>query len=293
MSEEELPLGQIPPGDTNSAEFQQWCADLQSTVVSLQDDQSKAKEVIADLELKLEAEEAVPHEWKKPGLKHLFNIANQCLRALKVASAAIKDNKPSKASGAVEQAMAILTDRIKMLKIADTSIGGYDTVNAYRAVPVVEDSDDDRKLKKAEKAAKEKLGTRSAEKKSKGYRPRSRYPQYQRDQYHGYRSIGSFWNKNPWTQGAVVPDRRTPQARDLCFRCGARGHWSDACPESAGSQVTGYSVSIFIDVSSVKSFNMLIAMFSVISKHFYCMPAFRLAISRPAQSYTNIVTTWQ
>ena len=241
-SNEEIPLGQAPPNNPNSAEFQQWCTELQQTVVSLQDDQSKAKEVIVDLELKLEAVEAAPHNWKKPGLKHQFELANQCVKALKIALAAIKDNKPVKATSAIEQAMSLLTDRIKTLKIADTSVGEWDTVNAYRAVPVAKDSDDDRKLKKAEKVAKERMATRSAEKKAK-FRPRSRFSHSPRDQYRNYRSIGSFRNKNPWTQGAVVPDRRTPQPKDLCFRCSGRGHWADSCPESASHQFTGHAVS--------------------------------------------------
>ena len=85
ISEEELQLGQAPPNDLASPDILQWCAALQSTVVELQEEQSKSKEIIADLELKLEVAEAVPHKWKKPGLKHQYDITNRCVILLKVA----------------------------------------------------------------------------------------------------------------------------------------------------------------------------------------------------------------
>ena len=136
-----------------------------------------------------------------------------------------------------QQASALLLDGIKMLKIADTWAGSWKTVNAYRAVAVAEDSDDDRRLKKAEKIAKEHQATRSADRKTKAHRQRTRFQPYPRDQYQGYRSISSFRNKNPWSQRKVIPDRRTPQAKDLCFWCGGRGHWADSCPAPDSTMV--------------------------------------------------------
>ena len=108
---------------------------------------------------------------EKTGLKHQYDILAKVLRSVK---AALKDNKVEKSQGHLEEATCALADRVKMLKIADTSMGGWDTVNAYRAVPVADDNDDDRKLKKAEKLAKEKMATKVADQKPRGY-PRDTY----------------------------------------------------------------------------------------------------------------------
>ena len=52
----------------------------------------------------------------------------------------LKDNKLEKTKVLLDDTVSALADRIKMLKIADTSVGGWDTVNAYRAVPVADET---------------------------------------------------------------------------------------------------------------------------------------------------------
>ena len=212
-------------------------------MAALQQQSVVAKETIAGLELKVDQTDAEVHEWKKPGLKFQFEVAQKCVVFLHNATLAASEGKHDKVVDLVEKALDTLKERIKMLKIADSSAGGWDTINAYKAVPVADDSDDDRKLKKAEKIAKEKHAAKGADKRKHGYRSRGRYmPYHQCDSYRGFRSVGSYKNKNPWNCNTFVPDRRGAGPRDVCFRCGVRGHWADSCPENGGTQqITGNS----------------------------------------------------
>ena len=238
MSEEEVPRPEpAEVGAMNLAGFQTWCEELQGQVAALQQQSVVAKETIAGLELKVDQSDGEAHEWKKPGLKFQFDVAQKCVVLLRNTLLASSEGKAEKVIELVEKALDMIKERIKMLKIADSSAGGWDTVNAYKAVPVADDSDDDRKLKKAKKIAKQKQASKVVDKRQKGFRPRGRYLSYQhRDSYGGFRSVGSYKNKNPWGSNTFVPDGRGAGPRDVCFRCGVRGHWADACPENSGTQ---------------------------------------------------------
>ena len=183
MSEEEgHSSGVSETGPMNLAGFQTWCEELQGQVATLQQQSVVAKETIAGLELKVDQTEGEVHEWKKPGLKFQFDVAQNCVVLLRNAVLAASEGKHDKVVELVEKALDTLKERIKMLKIADSSAGGWDTVNAYKVVPVADDSDDDRKQKKAEKIAKEKHAAKGADKRKNGYRSRGRYtPFHQRD----------------------------------------------------------------------------------------------------------------
>ena len=178
--------GQRPREGHDGPDLQQWCDELQGQVVSLQQQQLTAKETKADLELKLDGADNTEHEWKKPGLKFQFEIAHKSIGFLRTGLQAFEDDKIKKGIEFVHKGIKELKDRIKMLKIADSSGGGWDTVNAYKAIPVADDSDDDRKLKKAEKVAKDRLAMRTADKKTRQTCNRTRFGSHPyRDQYMG------------------------------------------------------------------------------------------------------------
>ena len=46
------------------------------------------------------------------------------------------------------------------------------------------------------------------------------------------KTIGGRKNQSSGQSSNAVPrKRRKPEATDLCFACGKRGHWADTCPD--------------------------------------------------------------
>ncbi|XP_063954920.1 uncharacterized protein LOC135153930 [Lytechinus pictus] len=111
------------------------------------------------------------------------------------------------------EASALLTQRQKLIRLADRSPLGWATVKEYIADDLAENSDDEKRLRKAEKAA----ATKRAEtaKKSK-IQPPFRAP---RSSVPPHIMPGTFRRFNPYR----------PETR-ICFQCGIAGHVRPNCP---------------------------------------------------------------
>ena len=137
----------------------------------------------------------------------------------------------------MSEGIQLLMDRMKDLRIADISEAGWETVNVYKSHPVAADSNDDKKLRKADKEAVERLAARRRNKRPSrsfcgGYgRGRGGHP-YSRPVYQpGYRSYGSDRSQESSQRTTYVPERRRrASSNDLCYFCGEKGHWADSCP---------------------------------------------------------------
>ena len=221
---------------------------MSNLLEKIQQNQVETQNGVAELSGQIDTVESSSHTWKKDGLKKQYDIATSVLRKNKMANKSLDNNKPESAKDYIKQGIDILVNRIKDLKIADSSDAGWETVNLYKAHPLADKAADARRIRRAEKMAKERL----AEKACRG-RPNGRYNNYQnrlgnnwrsRDdnqQYQSdrnqssYRSVGSSRSQysgqsNSYTENR--PDyRRRPSSNDLCFNCGRPGHWQDQCPE--------------------------------------------------------------
>ena len=100
----------------------------------------------------------------------------------------------SSAKKQLQLGIDILSERMKELRIADSSDAGWETVNVYRSHPVADDSDDDRRIRKAEKLAKEKMQAKSRNKPNRRFNPYRR-PYFANDSFQPrsfpYRGYGS------------------------------------------------------------------------------------------------------
>ena len=93
-------------------------------------------------------------------------------------------------------------ERIKLLKIADSSPHGWGTVSEYEANPITQGDEDDKKLKKAEKAAQEKSALRAQERSAK----QARFSNYNRGGFQGnnFRAPGYSCSINLRLRGIQV-----------------------------------------------------------------------------------------
>ena len=161
------------------------------------------------------------------------------IKKLELALRILELNHLAKVQELIRAAKEVLKQRTKELRIADNSEAGWETVKAYRSHPVAEDSDDDKRIRKAEKLAKERMANRS--KKTRPFRrggfrrPYNRNWQNREDynpQYKDptYRTAGSAHGLDAGQRTTYYPNRRRASQNSLCFNCGQAGHWQDQCP---------------------------------------------------------------
>ena len=111
------------------------------------------------------AREAKKATLQLPDIKSKGNLAqykfcaNVAEDVAKVKSA-ILDQHSDDALGKLDKLQAVVDNRIKLIKLADKSPSGWETVNQYIADDLASDSEDDKKMRKAEKDAARTLKER-------------------------------------------------------------------------------------------------------------------------------------
>ena len=113
----------------------------------------------------------------------------------------------------LEGATEILTRRNKHIKLADMSDAGWRVVDEYEAHELASNSEDEKKIFKAENRAKRKMKEAALKNKSK-------------------RRLNVPTNST-YTNSARVPDKQQTTSGGrrpgLCYQCGKPGHWRAEC----------------------------------------------------------------
>ncbi|CAG2242226.1 unnamed protein product [Mytilus edulis] len=107
--------------------------------------------------------------WKYEGNKVQFLLNTEFLEDLTQAIWAIDNSKTDYARETITEVIDKIKRRNKLVKIADSSEGGWETVRQYESNPVASNSDDENKINKAESRAIRKRnakGKKSASKKA-------------------------------------------------------------------------------------------------------------------------------
>ena len=181
------------------------------------------------------------YTFKRKGNELQFQFNDRV--ADKVAAAAVAIGKAEPASGSskalldraekeLKEGMNLLIHRQKVIKLADRSEAGWTVVEEYEGDDLADDSEDERRMEKAEGKAEKKLAKKRKIKELRAKEER------------GAKSPGAFPLQRPFpgkgmeaAKGPSAPTRPTPRFPSrTCFECGESGHWRRECPKAlAGS----------------------------------------------------------
>ncbi|XP_052223273.1 uncharacterized protein LOC127839112 [Dreissena polymorpha] len=147
----------------------------------------------------------------------LFDIANMCEKALSLRDV-------SKAVDLMKELKDKIQHRNKIIRIADSSSAGWNTVNEYEMIDYASDSDDDRKIRKAEERAVAK-----ADKRKKAMLNST-------VNYNAFRNSTSYSQAGRGSGRGIFMGRRFDQLGEvMCYKCGKVGHFASGCAVNVGA----------------------------------------------------------
>ena len=169
--------------------------------------------------------------FKKKAHERQFSFNQELKDKLESASAAANATPPAleKVKQALKEGEVLIKERQKLIQIADRSEHGWATVEEYVADELADDSDDEKRLYKAEGRAGRKIKEAKAKTKKK---PLRKSPPWWQPKP-GVTSQGVFntgQSSTQFTQPSKSPAQPVPQVLGPCFQCGKMGHFRRACP---------------------------------------------------------------
>ena len=227
-------------------------AQFAQLLATIQENQTRTDNQLAEFraEMRLSQEDAAtkalkrvrherPYAFKRKGNEEQATFNEKVEEVLADAKAELSTvgSAPAleRAREAIEKGVRLLSERQKLIKIADRSDFGWGVVAEYMADELAEDSDDEKRLDKAEKAAERKAG----KKKKKRVEPPSRAARSRPF----VQSAAPF--PPPAALTAAYQQRRPaapvqlpfqPRAVGPCFACGEMGHVRAYCPKTAAAE---------------------------------------------------------
>ena len=168
--------------------------------------------------------------FKKKSNEEQFKASEKVLDAMEEAKYNLEGGDFEAAKSAVDQGISLVKERQKLILLADKSQYGWKTVHEYLKHELAEDSDDEKKIYRAESRAARNSKRWTFQRNVSGNT--STVSQSQSSTTPSVQSspIPTIVNRGA-TFGQVTrafgPQRLAPGA---CFACGKMGHWRASCP---------------------------------------------------------------
>ena len=178
--------------------------------------------------------------WKRTGNKVQFDFNGYIQDLLSQALWANQNDKVDYACELINEALDKLKKRKKLIRIADTSECGWDTVKQYESNPIASDSDDENKLQKAENRAIKRRKAKFIKSSGRGKPfPSTARPPVCTITQPGQRSSGATWAgsasqhfpaRGGFKNVRGLQGQGNHGTFGACFACGEFSHFRRDCP---------------------------------------------------------------
>ena len=183
-----------------------------------------------------------PYEYKRKGNQEQAAFNAKVDEAVAEAELHIEEAGPStapaleRAKEALKKGRQFLAERQKLIKVADRSEHGWGVVQEYTANELAEDSGDEKRLEKAERAAELKAAKRRKKKASSVQSSRSRSLSVRMPGAAAREPAPPYHVPSSSTRRFASMTAPTPVRRVVgpCYACGEMGHMRMSCPRVAG-----------------------------------------------------------
>lgn len=159
-------------------------------------------------------------EFKNKGNKSQYEHQEDVLTRIRNIERLVIRDKKEQALDELKEMENAVEKRIKLIRIADKSEHGWNTVNEYLSDEVAEDTDDEKRIRRAEACA-----SRKRKSKQQVYLERKKrtQPNLERAGQDNSRFFRPQYKPKSFNPG------------DRCFQCGKQGHWKKFCPRGSSS----------------------------------------------------------
>ena len=178
-------------------------------------------------------------KWKREGNKKQFDFNSEVLEIMVRASDACKMRDLTAVSGYIDTVTHKMSCRQKLIRMADSSEGGWQTVREYEVNDLASDSEDEKRINRADARAVKKIKRMKTNKGSSRFRP-----------YGGSFTGSHYATPNIASTSKYQSANRQSTRSGACFSCGSSGHWRRECP--LGQQKYNYAPSTSTSVTSAR-----------------------------------------
>ena len=179
-----------------------------------------------------------PRSFKRKGNEIQYKFNSKLLDTLEEAKSHLEVNAVEKVKASLSEGTSLLSDRQKLILLADKSEFGWKTVEEYTQHELADSEADGKKIRRAEERAEKALNAAPSKKSVKRSisARRTSTLQYGPQNSRGFSALGYWRNQNerlPFTPSSF------PSRNGNCFACGKFGHWRSECPQIQRSGYKG------------------------------------------------------
>jgi len=169
-----------------------------------------------------------PKSFKRKGNEVQYKFNAKIQDSIDEAKSYLESNAVDKAKESLTEGTSLLTERQKLILLADKSEFGWKTVQEYTQHELAEDDQDGKKIRRAEERAEKSLKSVAAKKSKKqgGFPSSPSRPQSSRVPFQRSSSFTSWRYRQPFYSRSIAD---LPSKPGSCFACGKFGHWRAQC----------------------------------------------------------------